>query len=82
MKQKAFANNKMEIYALMENIHNDLSITKDNLEMLNEELLGNYEYGISDDRKYDELLFCRDLISLLIKHFDYFGDNTTKVLDL
>ena len=66
----------------MENIHNDLSIIKDNLEMLNEELLRNAEYGISDDRKYDELLFCRDLISLLIKHFDYFGDNTTKVLNL
>lgn len=74
--------NKVEINAIINSTWEQLQAAKNGMLDLKRELLMNYEYGISNNRKFDELLFAYEQLTSAINHFSYGSDNVIKILDL
>lgn len=74
--------NRCEISMIIDSTWDYLQMAKDNMLDLKRELLMNYEYGVSNNRKFDELLFAYEQLCSAINHFSYGSDNVIKILDL
>lgn len=74
--------NKFEIGLTMDLVWDDLQSAKDRMEDLKKELLANRSYGISNHKKFDELLFAQEQLESAMKHFASCVDNAIKILDL
>lgn len=74
--------NKVEIDMLIHSTWDQLQMAKDGMLDLKRELLQNYVYGVSNNRKFDELMFAYEQLCSAINHFSYGSDNVIKILDL
>lgn len=75
-------NNRFEIGLLADLVWDDLQSAKERMEDLKKELLANREYGLSDHKKFDELLFAQEQLESAMKHFSSCADNVIKILEL
>lgn len=74
--------NNFEISLLLDGLWGDLQSAKERMLDLKKELLLNYKYGVSSNKKFDELLFAYEQLTSAINHYSYCADNITKILDL
>ena len=74
--------NNYEISLLLDGLWGDLQSAKERMLDLKRELLLNYKYGVSNSKKFDELLFAYEQLTSAINHYSYCADNIVKILDL
>ena len=74
--------NNGEISLLLDGIWEDLQSAKERMLDLKRELLLNREYGVNNNKKFDELLFAYEQLTSAINHYSYCADNIVKILDL
>ena len=74
--------NNFEISLLLDCISSDLQSAKERMVDLKQELLQNRAYGVSNNKKFDELLFAQEQLNSAINHYNSCADNIVKILDL